>query len=100
MPTSEFTQQQIDEKLAEIGLRRGLISVDEACAALNCSRSYYYAALAGRPGQGRELRHVTISEKIVGCYSIDVAALLLRRERNPIQVRTRGKRRERKAKTG
>jgi hypothetical protein len=94
MPTSEFTQQQIDEKLTEIGLRRGLISVDEACAALNCSRSHYYAALAGPPGTGRELRHVSLSEKVSGTYSIDIAQLLLRRERTPLPVRPRGRKRQ------
>src|SRR5262245_445350 len=74
-----FTDEEIDAKLAEIGLRRGLVSVEETCEKLQCSRAHYYAVLAGPPGQSRELRHVAISEKIVGTYSIDVAALLLRR---------------------
>jgi hypothetical protein len=94
MPTPEFTEQEIDGKLAEIGLRRGIVSVETTCDKLQCSRSHYYAALAGPPGTGRELRHVSLSEKVSGTYSIDIAQLLLRRERAPLPVRPRGRKRQ------
>jgi hypothetical protein len=90
----EFSPHDIDLKLADIGLRRGFITVDEACNALRCSKSHYYAVLAGPPGSGRELRHVKLSDKLAGTYSVDVAGLLLRRERAPIQSRTRGRKKE------
>jgi hypothetical protein len=36
---------------------------------------------------------VKISDKLSGTYSVDVAGLLLRRERAPIPMRTRGRKR-------
>ena len=66
MPAPEFTQQDIDAKLDEIGLRRGIATVEEACGSLRCSKSHYYAVLAGPPGSGRELRHVKFSDKLCG----------------------------------
>jgi hypothetical protein len=91
MPAPEFIQQDIDAKLDEIGLRRGFVTVEEACDTLRCSKSHYYAVLAGPPGTGRELRHVKLSDKLCGTYSVDIAALLLRRERAPIPTRVRGR---------
>jgi hypothetical protein len=85
--SSEFSPEEINAKLAEIGLTgRGIVPVDETCGKLACSKSYYYDALAGR-----ELRHIRISEKVVGTYARDLAILLLKRERDPLPVRIRGK---------
>jgi hypothetical protein len=91
MPVPEFTQHDIDTKLAEIGLSRGFITVEEVCDTLRCRKSHYYGVLAGAPGTGRELRHVKLSDKLCGTYAVDIAALLLRRERAPIPSRTRGR---------
>jgi hypothetical protein len=87
----EFAPSDVDSKLADLGLSRGFMTVDEACAALRCSKSYYYGTLAGPPGSGRELRHVKVSDRHSGTYSVDVAGLLLRRERSPIPARIRGR---------
>jgi hypothetical protein len=83
-----FTDEAIAAKLREIGFGgRVLVSVDDTCAALACSRSHFYAQLIG---EGRPLRYVKLSEKIGGTYAVDIARLLLERERNPLPVRPRG----------
>jgi hypothetical protein len=89
MLSPPITQQQIANKLAEIGLSgRVIVPVREACGILHYSRAHYYASLIG------ELRHVRISERVCGTYASDIAQLLLRRELDPPPVRRRGRKKE------
>jgi hypothetical protein len=83
---AEFTPEQIERKLSEIGLvGRGLLSPAEVCAFFNCSRAHFYRSLA------HELQHTAVSEKITGVLARNVALLLLRRERERLPVRRRGR---------
>jgi hypothetical protein len=84
--TPEFTPEEVDAKLTQIGLTgRVLVRPHETCTIFHCSRAHYYRELA--PALG----HFAVSEKVTGVYARRIAELLLERERDPPPVRRRGK---------
>jgi excisionase family DNA binding protein len=83
------TPEAVLEKLRELGLAgRILLSVDETCEALNCSRSFLYDKLINT-GQ---LTHIKLGEVAGGIEAPSVARLLLSRQERPLPVRSRGRR--------